>query len=301
MGYINLLVGSDANINIKHNQLFLRNLVTGDEIDYPIEDINAIVIESLRSNITTSVLNTLSENNIATYFCNESHLPSAYLLKFNGFYKNLTIYNIQIETPKPLQKRLWQSIIRAKITNQSKALDYCGISNDLSSFCKDVMSGDISNIESVVALKYFKMIFGMKFNRKQENIINSALNYGYSIVRGAIARSVVAHGLLPFLGIHHNNQLNGFNLVDDLIEPFRPMVDLFVYKNFLEVEEDGLSPTMKKDLLGLLNANVKIKDKIYSLSNAIDLFVSSYIKCLTTKTNRLEVPEIMEFEIHKYE
>jgi len=301
MGYINLLVGSDANISIKNKQLWLKNIKTGAEMDYPLEDINSIIIESLLSNITTKTLCELTKNNVATYFCDESHLPSSYLLKYNGFYKNLSVYNMQVACPKPLQKRIWQSIIQSKINNQSAVLSLCGIENDLLKFSNDVTSGDTTNIESVVALKYFKMMFGDSFSRRKDNLINSALNYGYSIIRGVIARSVVAHGLLPFIGIHHCNQLNAFNLVDDFIEPFRAVVDLFVYNNFIDSNETELNSSMKQSLVGLLNANILINDKIYSLSYAVDIYIASYIECLTTKENKLLLPVVMEYENHKYE
>lgn len=301
MGYINILVGSDAKIHIKDKQLFLEKLNTSEEIDYPLEDINSIVIESQQSIISTKTITDLAEHNIATFFCDQSHLPNTQVLSFNGHYKNLLIYNIQTQCPKPLQKRLWQSIIKQKISNQAKALNLCNIKNDIDQLVSQVSSGDTNNIESVAALKYFKLMFGKDFSRNQISLINSALDYGYSIIRGAIARSVVAHGLITFLGLHHCNQLNAFNLVDDLIEPFRPIVDLFVFNNFADSQENELNRNMKQSLIGLLNADVLVSDKKYSLSYAVDMMVSSFVDSMSKNINKLLLPDILPFELHKYE
>lgn len=301
MGYINIVIASDADITIKNKQLVLRNIHTGDSVDYPIEDINSVLIESLRSNISTKTLSLLADNNIITYFCDESHLPSAYLLNYNGFYKNLSVYNMQVSCPKPLQKRLWQGVIKSKISNQIGVLDLCGIDNDLSKYESMVLSGDSTNVESTVALKYFKLLFGDDFGRRYDTIVNASLNYGYSIIRGCIARSVVAHGLLPYLGMHHSNQLNAFNLVDDLIEPFRPVVDLYVYNNLVGTECTELNHYIKQGLVSLLNADVMIDGKVYALSFAVDIVVSSYIESLSAESNKLLLPTVLEYEFHKYE
>lgn len=301
MGFINIVVASDADITIKNKQLLLKNIHTGEFIDYPIEDINSVLIESLRTMVSTKVLSTLAENNIITYFCDESHLPSAYLLNYNGYYKNLSVYNMQVFCPKPLQKRLWQSVVQAKVSNQAGVLDLCGIDNDLIKYESMVLSDDSSNIESTVALKYFKLLYGAEFGRRYDNIINASLNYGYSIIRGCVARSVVSHGLLPYLGLHHSNQLNAFNLVDDLIEPFRPVVDLYVYNNLVGTECTELNHYIKQGLVSLLNADVMLDGKVYALSYAVDMVVSSYIESLSTKTNKLLLPIVLEFEFHKYE
>ena len=301
MGFINIMIGSDCNITIKNKQLHLHNISTGDEITYPVEDINSVLIESLRSTISTKVLSTLAENNIITYFCDDTHTPSAYLLNYNGFYKNLSVYNFQVNAPKPLLKRLWQSIIRKKIENQANVLTMCGVPNELMSYIDKVQSGDTTNIESVVALKYFKSMFGKEFGRRQDNLINACLDYGYTIIRGCIARSVVAHGLLPYLGVHHQSQLNAYNLVDDLIEPFRPIVDLYVYNNIFGSSSTELDKYIKQGLVSLLNANVLVGGKVYACSYAIDMVVTSYVDSLSSKDNKLLLPNILEYEFHKYE
>lgn len=301
MGYINIVVGSDAKISIRNKQLLLTNLTTSDTMDYPLEDINAIVIESLQSVISTKALMELADHSVAVYFCDEYHLPSAQLLNYNGFYKHLQIYNIQTACPKPFAKRIWRDIVCQKIVNQGKVLQMCNKNDCVSVLSSKVLSGDSNNIESVAALKYFKELFGKGFARGQNNIINSALDYGYSIIRGAIARSVVAHGLVPYLGVHHCNQLNAFNLVDDLIEPFRPVVDLYAYTNITSLHDQEMTRSIKQDLVGLLNADVLICNKRYPISYAIELLVTSLIDCMSEKDAKLNLPTILPLEIHRYE
>ena len=301
MGYINIIVGSDAKISIHNRQLLLNNISTGDTIDYPLEDINSVVIESLQSVITTKALVDLANNNIAVYFCDEHHLPSAQLLNYNGFYKNLQTYNIQTNCSKPIIKRLWQNIVCQKIINQGKVLQLSAKNDCVSELANKVLSGDNNNTESVAALKYFKELFGKDFARGQVSVINSALDYGYSIIRGAIARSVVAHGLVPYIGIHHCNQLNAFNLVDDIIEPFRPIVDLYVYNNIIDVTNPNLTRMTKQGLVGLLNADVSIDGKKYSVSYAIDICITSVIDYMAGKDTILRMPQILPLELHKYE
>ena len=301
MGFINLFVGSETAFRLKNKQLYLRNISSGDDITYPIEDINSVMIENNLSVISVQCINKLVENNVIVYLCDDKHLPSTYVLGYNSFYKNLDVYRKQVSISKPFGKQLWRTIVKSKIINQSKVLDFVDVSNNLSIYADQVKSGDADNIESVVANKYFKLLFGKAFARRSDNLINSALNYGYAILRGAIARSVVAHGLQPFIGLHHINQLNNFNLVDDLIEPFRPVVDLYVANNFDDNTEDILTRDMKISLLSLLTSDVDINGAVYDISTAIDMYVSSFVQSISTEKDVLKLPILLEFEVHKYE
>ena len=188
-----------------------------------------------------------------------------------------------------------------KILNQKTVLDILSIKNDLNQYCGTVLSGDSSNIEALVASKYFKHMFGSKFTRQDETeSVNSMLNYGYAIIRGAISRSIVAHGLQPFLGIHHKSILNNFNLADDLIEVFRPLVDLYVVSKNLLLEKE-LTPKIKCQLLNLLNVDMLFDNKKLCMSDCIDKVVSSYVKCLTDNVQFIKLPKIILISEHKYE
>lgn len=196
MGYLNIMTYSAKDIYIKNKHLVLDNGV--ESMEYPLEDINSVLIESQNCNISIKTLTELTKRNVITYFCDEKHLPTAYTINYNGFYKSLEVYNYQTNISKPTQKQLWKQIISAKIFNQLKVLDICSIPNDLKKYYAKIKSADTDNIEAIVANQYFKLLFGNKFTRQNECLINASLNYGYAIVRGVIARTVVAHGLLPF-------------------------------------------------------------------------------------------------------
>lgn len=162
-----------------------------------------------------------------------NYSPSGMLLSYIGQNKQTEIQYLQIENKKPLEKKLWQLIIKEKIKNQSKVLDLFHKENKLQHIYKTVLSGDSDNREAYAARLYFKSLFGDEFIRDKDlSGVNSFLNYGYAILRSSLARYVVAAGLNPSYGVGHCNKLNPFCLVDDLIEPFRPLVDAYVYRLF---------------------------------------------------------------------
>lgn len=295
MAFLNLFVGSKAYISIRNKQLFLKNDMK--QSDFPVEDINSIIFENLQSNVSLYTLSFLAKNNVAVFVCDEQHLPCAYLLPFNSHYNQTKMFKIQTDLPVPLKKQLWQEIVKHKIENQNKCLILCKKESALETLIKKVKSYDSTNIEAVAANKYFKILFDPKFSRDKECDLNSALNYGYSILRGNIARNLVAHGLLPFLALKHCNVFNNFNLADDLIEPFRPFVDMFVYQN----TEMPFDTNYKTRLLNLLNCDCKVAGGLYTLSYAIELFVQSYVETLKTKENKMKFPELVELKMHEYE
>lgn len=297
MAYINIFVSKDAKICVKNNQLCLEK--DENKVDFPLEDVNSVMIEGLNAVVTTYTLSALAERGILCFICNQNHLPNGIVLPFCGHYQTLTQYNNQVNLSKPLKKRLWKSIIENKIRNQDKVLELIGKGNALKELSETVLSGDSSNNEAKASLLYFKLLFGESFARRdEENAINAFLNYGYSIIRSFIARSVVAHGFMPFLGICHSNQFNQFNLADDLIEVFRPVVDLYVINNFKGQE---LNSAEKAKLLNLINSNVKIDGQRQSLSYAIEIFVQSYQKSLKEGEVLLKEVEIVNLEMHSYE
>lgn len=265
MGYINIFVSNDAHICVKDNQLTLQNKF--QKVDYPLEDINSIMIESLATTLSTYTLSKFAEYGICCFVCNQNHLPNGVLLPYCEHYQTLLQYNTQISTPKPLQKQLWQTIIKNKIQNQNLALEFVGKKDLLKNLQQSVLSGDSTNNEAKASLIYFKELFGDYFKRREDNNINAFLNYGYSILRGVIARTITVHGLMPFLGVFHCNQYNQFNLADDMIEVFRPIVDLYVKTQLFDVK--NLDTQTKGELFGLLNYNVLVEGQIQTVSYAI--------------------------------
>ena len=298
MGYINVYVSKDAHVFVKNNQLFLEN--REQKVDYPLEDLNCVLIENLNTTISTYTLSQFASFGILCFICNQNHLPSGVVLPFCEHYQTLSVFQNQISASKPLQKQLWQKIVMNKIKNQNEVLNICGSSDKLKDLQESVLSGDSGNNEAKASLIYFKELFGKNFIRRDDTIgINACLNYGYSIVRGFVARSIVMHGMQPFLGINHCNQLNQFNLADDLMEIFRPVVDLYVKIYLSGVKE--LTPKIKAELLNLLNYDVLIDGQKQTVSYAIELFVQSFQKSLKESKVCLKEVDITRLEMHNYE
>ena len=231
MSWRSLVISLPSKLSTKNNQLVIKQQ---DTFSIPIEDITAIVIESGQVIITVKTLELLAENGTILYICNEKHVPSSYLLPYYAHSRELKIIKQQLSITEPFKKRIWQQIIKQKIINQAYVLMCIGkydISEKIKKMVERVDSGDTKNIEAQVAKIYFEELFYTGFNRKFENIYNACLDYGYSIIRGAIARSIAKFGYIPSIGIHHKSELNNYNLADDFIEPFRPLVDLYVIQN----------------------------------------------------------------------
>ena len=297
MGYINIFVNRDAHISVKNNQVFLKS---SDKIaDFPLEDMNAVMIENLNTTISTYTLSKFAEKGILVFICNQNHLPNGIVLPYLEYYQTLSQYENQVSLSKPLQKQLWQTIIKNKIYNQNEVLNICGGNNSLKDLYNSVLSGDSSNNEAKASLIYFKELFGKIFTRRSENPINAFLNYGYSILRGFIARNIAVSGLVPFLGLFHKNSYNNFNLADDLIEVFRPIVDLYVKIHL--VDEIELTPKIKSEIFNIINFDIEIEGQKQTVGNAIEMIVESYAKSLRENQNCLKDVKICGLEMHKYE
>lgn len=297
MGYINVFVSSPCSLSIKNKQLVCKGI---EEHSFPLEDVNALLIDSAECNVSSFALQALAEEGVAVYTCNSKHIPNGVLLPYNGYYRQLKTLNLQLGISKPLKKQLWQAIVRRKIENQATCVKLCSGKNnsDLLALAKSVNSDDSANCEATAANLYFKKLFGNGFARREDNFSNAALNYGYSLVRGMIARTLAVYGFEPSLGIHHCNELNAFNLADDVLEPFRPVVDMRVFEM---TEHETLTSNDKRCLFSVLNQNVKIGCNTYVLSYAVDIVVQSLKRSLEEGKNLLQLPEILPSSTHKYE
>lgn len=223
------IANNNKKLSVYHG--FLRIEEEGNILkDIPFNSIHAVIVSAFNIVYTGNLLQRLCEENIPLIIVGRNYIPNGMLLLYIGQSKQTEIQYLQIENKKPLEKKLWQLIVKEKIKNQSKVLKLFAKENKLEHIVKTVLSGDSSNREAYAARLYFKTLFGEKFVRnKEQEGINSFLNYGYAILRASIARYVVAAGLNPCYGVGHYNKLNPFCLVDDLIEPFRPLVDSCVY------------------------------------------------------------------------
>lgn len=299
MAYRNLLIENATEISARNGQLVV---VKDNRYTLPIEDINSILLENRFTKITTHALSELAKENVTVYVCDEKHLPCAVMVPFMQNVRSTLVAKWQNDLTAPNKKRLWQQVVKAKIKNQAICLDllgYVDAARYLQNLLSKVNSGDTLNVEATTANYYFKAIFGKGFTREEDNIFNAALNYGYAIMRGHMAKLVAVYGLIPLLGIHHNSTLNSFNLVDDLMEPFRPVVDLFVSQN---VREDMvMNRELKNGLYNLLNIDMKMGEFRYTVAYAGERMVQSFLRCIEGKNKEILIPVLMELHQHSYE
>lgn len=299
MSYRNVFISSPANISIKNEQLLLEY---GVKRSIPLEDINTIVIDNPQIKLSASTIARLSENGISVIISNNKHLPCTVLLGINNHSRHLQMLKAQIDATKPYYKQLWKNIVTAKISNQAQVLKITGCDKwqEVDKLTLRVKSGDTDNIEALAANVYFRCLFGNDFSRESENTINANLNYGYAVIRSSIAKQLSAYGFEPALGIFHHSQLNNFNLADDLIEPFRPVVDLYTAQN-TDYDDDPFGTNEKASLLNLLNADVLVDNKNYSVAYAIELTVKSLTTAVKSNQTEILLPKIIPLKMHEYE
>lgn len=300
MGYRNIVVRNPAKISVRNRQLII---CTDKEYPVPIEDISSIMLENKQITVTTAALSSLGQNGCAVFVCDDKHLPCSVLEPYAQHSRELKTTRAQLESTQPFKKRLWQSIVKSKITNQAICLELTG-KNDSASGLKamsdEVKSGDSGNIEAAAARRYFVNAVSSEFTRDAEDIpINAFLNYGYAIIRGYISKEIPMNGLLPSIGLHHHSELNNFNLADDIIEPYRPIVDLFVFS--ILFDETELSPRTKQLLFNVLDLDIEITGKKYTVSRAIELTVQSLATSFKEKENKLLLPKLVNLNQHSYE
>jgi CRISPR-associated protein Cas1 len=263
-----------------------------------IEDVEIVIIDHYGVVISQFLLSSLLENNVAVIICNQSHLPNGLFLNLDGNQVQSENFKNQINSSIPLKKQLWQQTIFAKISNQTELLRKKGIpAENMIKWAKNVKSGDPDNLEARAANYYWKKLFPeeLEFTRDRFGFPpNNLLNYGYAILRAITARSLVASGLLPTLGIHHHNKYNAYCLADDIMEPYRPFIDSIV----LDIVNSGedfneLSTNMKKKLLEIATYDVFIKGERNPLMIGMQRTSSSLAKCFEKDTRKIYFPEFV--------
>lgn len=291
-----ILVTKPCKLSLKDMQLVYQPFEE-ESIKVPLEDVTVIVLETKQATITTALLSQIAEKNIALFSCDSYHIPNGCFIPFHQHSRLSQIAHIQIAMKLPLKKQLWQKIITQKISNQSAMLNKFEKNNIQLEVLKDkVKSGDSENLEALAARKYWRLFFD-RFTRDQKALDprNVALNYGYAIIRGAVARSLVAYGLLPTFGVFHNSDLNAYNLADDLIEPLRPMVDMVVKKLEIEDELDvNMDVSIKSALINILNMQMRLNNEDVTIVSICDVMAYSFVNALKNNdVNQLKLPEIL--------
>lgn len=293
MGYKTILFSTPCKLHIKNCQLFYSSTQDEEDITIPLEDISTIVLENMQIEISNYLLYTCGEYNITLFSCDKKHQPNVVLTPFYQHSRNTKVAFNQINITEPLKKRLWQKIIKQKIQNQSNVLKILFDNNTLDYYYDKVKSGDTTNIEAQVSKLYWSLLF-KDFKRHAETKHNAALDYGYAIIRGTLAKYTASSGLIPCLGVHHCNELNSFNLIEDLIESFRPFVDLLV-STMETLNEPELTKQDKALLLNILNMQCRYKGEQITIQNACERVCQTFVKSIEQNDNNiLELPQFIE-------
>ena len=289
-----ILIGRKADIRVRYGQLIIN--FEDDERSVPIEDLGFLVIENRQSYISMPAISELVANNVAVIFCDERHMPSAMLLNLNAHHLQQQIFQAQIKASEPLKKNLWKQTVKKKILNQAQLLERRNITkHPLRGFAAKVASGDTTNREGAAARFYWQNLLGRPFNRERfGEFPNAFLNYGYAILRAAVARALAGSGLLNTLGIHHRNQYNSFALADDIMEPFRPIVDeqvLMIMEKYPGQEE--LTKDIKRELLGILTRTVyRPNGEKSPLMVDLSRTAASLQQCFTGQKKKIYYPDL---------
>ena len=299
MGWRSVMISRPAKLRREHFSLAIEQEQTAF---VPFEDIAIIVLNHREIQLTHPVLSACADYGIGLYATGDNHQPNGVFLPFLAHSRTTRLMRKQMDIPRPLAKQAWANIVRRKIENQTAVLRFCtknGVDR-MDPYVRPVRSGDQDNLEGQAAAFYFTQLFGQGFYRAEERWANAALDYGYAVLRGAIARGLVAHGMHPPIGLFHASEQNAFNLADDLIEPFRPLVDLHVAKHPAMTEGD-LSPQDKAALVALLNVDVGMPQGKMSALSAIEYAVESLARLFEQGDSELELPTLIGLQAHRLE
>jgi CRISP-associated protein Cas1 len=287
-----LFFGNSYHLSAENGQLIAKNIASGEIKTIPSEDIGFVVFEHPNLTFTHGAIRILLQNNAAVIFCNEKFLPNGMLLNLDGNSLQTKRFKSQIESSASLKKKLWKQTVVAKIQNQAALLESLGFDAEALKYrAKKVRTADLNNEEARAAKLYWKRLFGREFIRDRfGDTINSRLNYGYAILRAAVARAISGSGLHPTIGIFHSNQYNSFCLADDLIEPYRPYVDILVYDSLEKFNEVELTVQLKAHLLGVLTIDTLMQGRKRPLMLALSETTNSLVEVMDGDKTSLKYP-----------
>jgi CRISPR-associated protein Cas1 len=288
-------ISEAAYVRLKHQQLVIekQSEIVGQ---VPIEDLGVLILQHPAIVLTQQLIVACQKNKVVIVFCDEKHLPYSLILPIGeGHTLHNKILKQQIAISEPTRKRLWQQIVQHKIKEQEQTLVMLNKeSTRLNYLTTQVKTGDSGNCEAIAAQAYWKLLFGKAFKRDADlDGVNSLLNYGYAIIRAAVARSVCGAGLHPTIGLFHTNQYNALCLADDLMEPFRPWVDYVVYQMASTNSEVTINQQSKQALLGLMSEAVLYKKKTMPFMVALHYLMADLKRCYSNGIKTLPYPLLL--------
>ncbi|EUJ41134.1 type II CRISPR-associated endonuclease Cas1 [Brochothrix campestris] len=268
----------------KHVKLSYKNgylVIRGEQQQMiHLSEIHTLLIDSTRTVITAYLISELMKKKVKVIFCDEKRQPESELVPYYGAHNTSKKIKEQVAWPQAVQRVIWTAVIKAKIEQQQLLLAQLALpeADKLQQYVQDLQLYDETNREGHAAKVYFNALFGKKFTRDEPGSINAALNYGYTILLSSFNKEIVSQGYLTQIGLKHTNQFNFFNLSSDLMEPFRPLVDAFVYHNQAQVFDQSY----KMGLVNLLNDKVIIQQQSHFVSLAIQIYLKSVFKAIET-------------------
>lgn len=281
-----------AYLSLKNNQIVIQLKGSEQAVTRPIEDIGVVVVENAQVNLTVPLLNALVENNVSVVFCDNRQMPKSMLMSLDGNTTLQESYRYQMDASQPTKKQLWKQLVESKIRNQATLLRKLDKDADvLKPYYMNIKSGDSDNREGLASRIYWPLLMGTDFRREREgDPPNQLLNYGYSILRAAVARALIGSGLYPAFGLFHRNRYNAFPLADDVMEPYRPFVDEIVYHLYFDGATSELDKQSKGELLRILFVDVQMGKLTRPLEVALSMTTASLLKVLKGEQEKMSLP-----------
>ena len=296
MAFRTLTIDSAAEVHVRSGQLTVQREADPKPLQIDLDDLACIVLANLDITLSTGALNMISAHGITVLGCGRNFMPTSILLPFAQNSRYSQIVSLQLGASQPLRKQLWKQLVAQKIANQAEVLAIANRpgASELADLAQLVRSGDPDNREAVAAKRYFPLLKD-GYVRGEVSPTSSILNYGYAVVRSTLARAVVSHGFITSVGFHHDNDRNEFNLVDDLIEPFRPLVDLQMLAIDLDGESaESLSRETRRAMTSVLRNACLIDGRETSCLIATELVVLSLMQVLEERDARkLKLPSVL--------
>ena len=296
MLYRSIYIGNPTHLKLKDKQLKITDPTTQTvKGSVPIEDLGLLMLDHYQITVSHQLLQELMKNNVVLISCDEKHLPLGAMLPFSGNTQYSERVKTQLEVSEPLKKQLWKQTVECKIQNQAKVLEHLGkYADPMYDYLKEVKSGDTTNMEGIAAQHYWKYLIDYDFLRDRfGEYPNQFFNFGYGVLLSIVARALVDTGLLLVLGIFHRNKYNPYCLASDIMEPYRPIVDLLVMEwltTHPEVEE--LNKESKAHILQMATRDVQIEKNTHPLIVAVKNTTSSLYKCYTGEKRLIAYPEL---------
>lgn len=284
MSFRTVIITRQSKISYKNRFLVVKQ--ENDEKYIHLSEIDTIIVDSISVSISAYLLKELADNKINIIFCDEKHNPFGEVVPYYSKHNTSKMIKEQIKWKVSDKDKIWTEIVKNKIMNQALLLKKTKSPKYklILSYIDEVVDGDKTNREGHAAKVYFNALFGNDFVRNSDDSINAALNYGYAILLSTINKEIINNGYLTQLGIHHKNEFNEFNLTCDLMEPFRILIDNFVYYN----QERKLDTEYKLDIVNILNGTFKYQGKNYTLKDIIRMFVKSTLESINNSENYKE-------------